>query len=572
MLLRLSHFKLSSYVVLVVSKQKGITLVFKTDPLQNVDINSTFDSIAVIQKFIQREIEGQLRQMFREDLPGIIHRLSQQWVKAKVEAPYLHQRDTPSTIPGHLSSPDLRPHSFPARTASSSNTHTSRSRLGPASSTGSNTSNVHATKMPSLTPVSPSHSSPRELPGASFPEAEDWDPTYGLRPEGLPSRAAFSSLKRLFGAKKGGLADLAEEMHQETPQDADEFVERWEHFSEFGSPTTLSDEMTEYESLPAVGGGMITRPRVVHGQSPALSTSATRPPSTSSLLLPLMRTSSAPDHSTPSSRTVSSSPRAPGLASRSMSTVSNPYFPRMLASQVGSVYDDDTTELAGPSIWPHQSLEQSRRFALPPTPPLSHSSSRRPVSSTNAHATSRSSHTIVTPPLSDNADDVGLQMKTRGRRISTSSSDFEGFKSGSPPDHHYLSDASTRRIIARPALSNPVSQLHTLSHSNHTLSPFTRTFQHFAVRSGPRKARTPNVAVAERQPVKAKRKRIHRLGAKKLQAPEEPTEEANIPLLGGEFDTSEMDRYFRVHDDHVISHDELSQSRLRPRRSHQHLP
>ena len=89
MLLRLSHFRLNSYVVLVVSRQKGITLVFKTDPLQNVDINSTFDSIAVIQKFIQREIEGQLRQMFREDLPGIIHRLSQQWVKAKVEAPYL---------------------------------------------------------------------------------------------------------------------------------------------------------------------------------------------------------------------------------------------------------------------------------------------------------------------------------------------------------------------------------------------------------------------------------------------------------------------------------------------------
>ncbi|KAF8265713.1 hypothetical protein EI94DRAFT_1556601, partial [Lactarius quietus] len=89
MLLRLSNFRLSSYVVLVVSKQKGITLVFKTDPLQNVDINSTFDSIAVIQSFIQREIEGLLRQMFREDLPGIIHRLSQQWVKAKVETPYL---------------------------------------------------------------------------------------------------------------------------------------------------------------------------------------------------------------------------------------------------------------------------------------------------------------------------------------------------------------------------------------------------------------------------------------------------------------------------------------------------
>src|ERR1700733_10171286 len=85
MLLRLSHFKLSSYVVLVVSKQKGITLVFKTDPLQNVDVNSTFDSIAVIQKYIQKEIEGQLRNMFREDLPAIIHRLSQRWLAAQTE-------------------------------------------------------------------------------------------------------------------------------------------------------------------------------------------------------------------------------------------------------------------------------------------------------------------------------------------------------------------------------------------------------------------------------------------------------------------------------------------------------
>ncbi|KAG8896979.1 ERMES complex subunit, partial [Tulasnella sp. 417] len=99
MLLRLSNFRLNAYVVLVVSKQKGITLVFKTDPLQNVDVNSTFDSITVIQKFIQKEIEGQLREMFREDLPAIIHRLSQRWTagKTKVEAPYLHKN--PTTLP-----------------------------------------------------------------------------------------------------------------------------------------------------------------------------------------------------------------------------------------------------------------------------------------------------------------------------------------------------------------------------------------------------------------------------------------------------------------------------------------
>src|SRR5882762_9080500 len=122
MLLRLSHFKLSSYVVLVISKQKGITLVFKTDPLQNVDINSSFDGIAVIQKFIQGEIEGQLRQMFREDLPGIIHRLSQQWVKAKVEAPYLNRPRPPPKgrrTMDTMSAPDLSSYQIPLPPAAS---------------------------------------------------------------------------------------------------------------------------------------------------------------------------------------------------------------------------------------------------------------------------------------------------------------------------------------------------------------------------------------------------------------------------------------------------------------------
>ncbi|KAI9445846.1 hypothetical protein BJY52DRAFT_1127908, partial [Lactarius psammicola] len=73
LLICISHLCLYS-VVLVISKRKGIRLVFKTDSLQNVDINSTFDSIAVIQTFIRHEIKWQLRQMFR-DLPGIIQRL-----------------------------------------------------------------------------------------------------------------------------------------------------------------------------------------------------------------------------------------------------------------------------------------------------------------------------------------------------------------------------------------------------------------------------------------------------------------------------------------------------------------
>ncbi|SHO79250.1 Similar to S.cerevisiae protein MDM34 (Mitochondrial component of the ERMES complex) [Malassezia sympodialis ATCC 42132] len=83
MRVRLSDVKLRAIVVLVVSRTKGITLVFKNDPLESVRVSSTFDSVGVIQKYLQEEIEGQLREMFREDLPGIIHRLSQDWLRTE---------------------------------------------------------------------------------------------------------------------------------------------------------------------------------------------------------------------------------------------------------------------------------------------------------------------------------------------------------------------------------------------------------------------------------------------------------------------------------------------------------
>ncbi|WFD28188.1 ERMES complex subunit [Malassezia nana] len=92
MRVRLSDVKLRAIVVLVVSRSKGVTLVFKNDPLESVRVSSTFDSVGVIQKYLQEEIEGQLREMFREDLPGIIHRLSQDWLRTETT-------ERPSTAP-----------------------------------------------------------------------------------------------------------------------------------------------------------------------------------------------------------------------------------------------------------------------------------------------------------------------------------------------------------------------------------------------------------------------------------------------------------------------------------------
>lgn len=75
----LSEFRLSGFVILVFSKQKGLTIVFKDDPLESLRVSSTFDSIPFVANHIQKEIEKQLRNLLMEELPAIIHRLSQRF-------------------------------------------------------------------------------------------------------------------------------------------------------------------------------------------------------------------------------------------------------------------------------------------------------------------------------------------------------------------------------------------------------------------------------------------------------------------------------------------------------------
>ncbi|KAJ3138472.1 ERMES complex subunit [Physocladia obscura] len=86
MRLRISNLKLRGIVVLVIDKTKGTTLVFKNDPLEKVDVNSTFDGVASVRRFLQQQIEGQLRQMFQEDLPMLIHKLSLVLIQQQEEA------------------------------------------------------------------------------------------------------------------------------------------------------------------------------------------------------------------------------------------------------------------------------------------------------------------------------------------------------------------------------------------------------------------------------------------------------------------------------------------------------
>ena len=74
--LTLSNFKMSSIIIIVFSKSKGLTLVFKNDPLENIDVNSTFDKITPIANFLQKKIESQISDLFKEFLPSLLYKFS----------------------------------------------------------------------------------------------------------------------------------------------------------------------------------------------------------------------------------------------------------------------------------------------------------------------------------------------------------------------------------------------------------------------------------------------------------------------------------------------------------------
>ena len=566
MLLRLSHFKLNSYVVLVVSKQKGITLVFKTDPLQSVDINSTFDSIAVIQKFIQREIEGQLRQMFREDLPGIIHRLSQQWVKATVEAPYLSKRPPPTsryTFDSRFT-PDLSFHNaglpnvgMQPHLLRQHSSDCGRSRTSSAISTASTSRRMAATAATSPLTSPPNPGTPDAV--SSFPDLENFDPTYGLRPEGLPTKSVFRGFSSLFTPNKG-LADLAEERSEASDYDDEaasfDLVDWDDAVPEITPPPSAYDEerVTEYETIPAVGGGMITRPRVYHSQS------LIQPDITSSKSMPsLLGISTMP-------RPLDHLPRS-GLAT--------PHRPSSFLDPNFSAFP-----ISSNRGFPSSASMSGSTFRTPHTAPPYYTTPGRPVTPDSletqpSHSSSGMSPSMVSTSPSSvpaHADDEAAIYMRRSRRLSLSSlNNVDAFHSGSPPNYHSIPEPDPT-IVLRPSLNNSIHQLSSLSFSNHTLSPYTRSLEHFTVRSFP--PRCPGSSglslAAERQPVKAKRKRTYRLGGHPkatLHIPDADDSQhpPSSPVPPSEFDASDMDRYFRFHDDLIPCSPDVHPTHVRRR-------
>ncbi|CAL1700383.1 unnamed protein product [Somion occarium] len=563
---------------------KGITLVFKTDPLQNVDINSTFDSIAVIQKFIQREIEGQLRQMFREDLPSIIHRLSQQWVKAKVETPYISKRPVVSRAQSIASAPGMSmrmpPTGMPippqfrrSQTVASVQGHPSRPRSGSVMSVSS------VGRRPSSTVSSPapqdsSHASP-EGP-TSFPHLEHFDPTYGLRPERIPTKSVFSNFRSLFAPNKG-LADLAEESSDIDEDEVGSFTNWEDMLSEYSAmPPSVSElgDVTEYESAPAVGGGTITRPRVIHAESQIDVGEGSRPPSAGPSRRPMSNLSRSLTTLPGATPVLTQSPgimpsHEPGP---SRGRQHNPYFAgtRTFYERSATEYDEEIDDYPRhPSGYP-----------IPPVPPLDHPSRRAESPASVRTQPSRSTdnpQSVSTPPQLDSDDDAGIRVSRSRRQSFSTFNTLDKFYTGSPPES-YTSEHDPK-IVLKAAVNNSVSRLSTLIHSNHTLSPYTRTLEHFTVRSVPPREATSSGSgsAVDRQPVKAKRKRIYRLGGKQKKPPEEEagskrdnqTSEPHSPAPpSSEFDASDMDRYFPSRDEIVPHFPELHPSHVRRRSSH----
>ena len=83
MQLKISLMRLRAIVVLIVSRTTGVTLSFKTDPLESVLVSSTFDSLPSVRRHLQTEIENRLRDLFQKELPAMIHLLSNEWLKKK---------------------------------------------------------------------------------------------------------------------------------------------------------------------------------------------------------------------------------------------------------------------------------------------------------------------------------------------------------------------------------------------------------------------------------------------------------------------------------------------------------
>lgn len=90
--LKLSDIKINGIGIIVFSKTKGLTLVFRNDPLDSIKVSSTFDTVQVLANFLQKQIENQIGDLFRETLPTVLHQLSLSFLSLDNNIDDLHSK------------------------------------------------------------------------------------------------------------------------------------------------------------------------------------------------------------------------------------------------------------------------------------------------------------------------------------------------------------------------------------------------------------------------------------------------------------------------------------------------
>lgn len=92
--LTISKLRLNTIIVLNVNRLQGVTVTFRNDPLECMEVSSSFDGIA--KGFIQEELERRVREALRTTVPQIVH---EQTKKLFEEA----RRTSISEVPGRSS-------------------------------------------------------------------------------------------------------------------------------------------------------------------------------------------------------------------------------------------------------------------------------------------------------------------------------------------------------------------------------------------------------------------------------------------------------------------------------------
>ncbi|KDE03117.1 hypothetical protein MVLG_06378 [Microbotryum lychnidis-dioicae p1A1 Lamole] len=635
MTLRLSNLSLRAIVVLVVSRQKGITLVFKNDPLEAVNVSSSFDGVDSVAGYIQREIEAQLREAFRSDLPSVIHRLSQKWLSGEVQSASggialsgfkrkgrsngfskdatIQTRTTVGTGEkmrtralttrlGDLNLDVDKAESVEYRSEAGATSYTTLGGKETHSETsgglGGNRDRTAATsrRRPKAharsSSFAPSSTSILDVLDSVPESIENYDPTYGPRPESAPQNTGFANYKRVVrtGASGRGLGDVLDEQGEEDSDSFDYEIVGMPDLDDVSDPKWgnggshldrhhgYDDEQDDdldfddldpehprhrYETIPAVGGGTITRPRVFHTQSQMRtrtfsqgSLTAHGSPSTTAATARarLGRIStesiasdpfgSPPDHPSHGAGVLDTL-RLYGAGTASIAGASSARFPFPKLSSSTSAANRERTHPSLPrsSSAPNvrRSVFEAHRSALSSQLSMSGRATRGALSIGSGYSSSSSSITSPImigegPDEEEEEEEALVYPPTRPTPI-----DLLSCSPSSILNDSYDDDLP---ITLNPAHNEQCGHLTTLNHSNYTLSPFTRNHEHFTARSRPygnvrvragvggdvaslgeegAKSMIPIGISREANsgaPIKAKRKRVHRIGAAAAVRPE----------------------------------------------------